>query len=277
MWSFALLGALLLLFPGFCCLAGMYYSQRAPDTKLSGIPDIPLEGPIAISFVIGGALAAHLLGAWFFFTQESLCSAAPNCTELGFDPNPYTTLIAGHFTRNTSGAMVVYGLSYLALLGAFTGWISARLGETETVKKRLRPTFAFWLHDLIRQASEPDKVVVAYVVTNLGHEGSFAAYEGVVEVIKLGRMGDITSVSLSKVDRFSVRIGANSVTRSAASASSMSFFHITNEDISNLSFQVVPLPPSPKSKPPLAQSAPFWPAFWAAFTLGLVNTPRTDR
>lgn len=278
MWSFALLGALLLLFPGFCSLVGIIYTRRSPEVHLSGVPDIPAQSPTAIAFIIGGALFAHLLGAAFFVAQEWWCWGTSVCFEVPFDPNPYITPFSPNFASEVTSQMVAYTLLYLAALGALTAWLSQKISRIERVQGLLRPTFAYWLYDLIKQADQSNNVIIAHVLSNLGSNGVFAGYVGAVEAIKLNNSGEISSISLSAVDRFSVIIGPTGVRRASSPSIPMTSFHITSEDISNLNFEVIDLEivdideetagdDIPPNDVPRSSSN----AFWSAMTLGLYN------
>jgi hypothetical protein len=73
-WGFSLLGALLLLFPGFCTWLGLRSGSRAD--YLSPIPDKP-NSTFTLFIILVGALLAHAAGALLFAIQESIAASAP--------------------------------------------------------------------------------------------------------------------------------------------------------------------------------------------------------
>ena len=257
----------MLLFPGFCCLVGVFYPLRKPDLQLSAVPEMQAQSPMALAFIVGGSLCAHVAGAGFFAWLEWVCEPATRCTNIVLEPNPYTALISESFAKSPTGPKIFFGLAYLTVLGALTGVVSALIASTSHFQSLLRPSFAHWLYDLIKDSKQTNRVVIAHVLSNLGANGVFAGYVGAVESIKLDRDGEITSVSLSAVDRFSVIVGATGMRRASSPSDPMEFLHITRDDISNLNFELFDfeLVEGPDFS---EQEDPFWPAFWSAFTLG---------
>lgn len=238
-WSFALVSACLFLFPGFCCLAGFVYAGRIE--RLSAVPDIAPQSTTSFVLVIGGAIFAHLAGSGLFFAQERICGWTGQCWPLAFDPNIYKALIARDMSFAQSDAAIFLTLAGLVTLGLGTAALSMRIGQSDEAQAFFRPGSAIWLRDIARLASDSEVLVLAYVMGKPGHDGVFAAYEGIVETLSPGANGQVSNIVLSDVDRFTVRVGKRGMERNSEMSDPIPYLQIDQADLFNIGFNIVRL------------------------------------
>ena len=238
-WSFALVSACLFLFPGFCCLAGFVYAGRIE--RLSAVPDIPPQSSTTFVLVIGGAMIAHLAGRALFFAQDLICLWSGQCWQIDFDPSIYKALIARDMTFAQSDAAIFLSLAGLVTLGIVMGALALRIGSSDEVQAFFRPGNSVWLRDIARLASGNEVLVLAYVMGKPGHDGVFAAYEGIVETLSPGANGQVSNIVLSDVDRFTVRVGKRGMERNSELSDPIPYLQIDQADLFNIGFNIVRL------------------------------------
>lgn len=238
-WSFALVSACLFLFPGFCCLAGFVYAGRIE--RLSAVPDIAPQSTTSFVLVIGGAIFAHLAGSGLFYLQDQACRWSGLCWQLDFDPNIYKAVIARDMTFAQSDPAIFLSLLGLVALGLGTAGLSMRIGQSDDVQAFFRPGSSVWLRDIARLASGDEVLVLAYVMGKPGHDGVFAAYEGIVEAISPGANGQVSNIVLSDVDRFTVRVGKRGMERNSELSDPIPYLQIDQADLFNIGFNIVQL------------------------------------
>lgn len=238
-WSFALVSACLFLFPGFCCLAGFVYAGRIE--RLSAVPDIAPQSTTSFVLVIGGAIFAHLAGSGLFYLQDLACTWSGQCWQLDFDPNIYKAVIARDMTFAQSDPAIFLSLLGLVALGLGTAGLSMHIGQSDNVQAFFRPGSSVWLRDIARLASGDEVLVLAYVMGKPGHDGVFAAYEGIVETISPGANGQVSNIVLSDVDRFTVRVGKRGMERNSELSDPIPYLQIDQADLFNIGFSIVQL------------------------------------
>lgn len=238
-WSFALVSACLFLFPGFCCLAGFVYAGRIE--RLSAVPDIAPQSTTSFVLVIGGALVAHLVGAGLIALQDLVCTWSGQCWPIGFDPNIYKAVIARDVAFARSDVAIFLSLLGLGALGLGMATVSVTLGQYDDVQAFFRPGSSVWLRDIARLASGDEVLVLAYVMGKPGHDGVFAAYEGIVETLSPGANGQVSNIVLSDVDRFTVRVGKRGMERGGESSDPIPYLQIDQADLFNIGFNIVQL------------------------------------
>ncbi len=129
-FGYTILGALVLLLPGF---AG-YYGMRLGETGglLTLAPDRP-NSNFTIFMVVLFALAAHVTGSALFALNE-LISQRKVLLPIGFDPNPYRAIWTGQVPVHMSALGFTYELTYVLVLT-----VGMLLG-TEFISKRIPST-----------------------------------------------------------------------------------------------------------------------------------------
>ena len=252
-WSFALVSACLFLFPGFCCLAGFVYAGRVE--RLSAVPDIPPQSTTSFVLMIGGAIFAHLAGSGLFYLQDLACTASGRCWQLDFDPNIYKAVIARDMAFAGSDAAIFLSLLGIVALGLGTAALSMRIGQSDGVQAFFRPGSAIWLRDIARLASDSEELVLAFLMGKPGHDGVFAAYEGIVESLSPGANGQVSNIVLSDVDRFTVRVGKRGVERGGELSDPIPYLQIDQADLFNIGFNIVRLVPDEDRDVPLPPPA----------------------
>lgn len=125
-WGFSLLGALLLLFPGFCAWLGLRNGARTD--YLSPVPARP-NSTYTLFVVLLGALLAHAAGASLFAIQEAYCGLGP-CFAVGVDPDVYKAILLHDQALAGSSTGIALALLFFILLGALTGFVFAWIGRS---------------------------------------------------------------------------------------------------------------------------------------------------
>ncbi|KRB93215.1 hypothetical protein [Sphingomonas sp. Root720] len=180
-FGYALLGALVLLLPGF---AG-YYGVRIGEANdlVSPRPDHPNSNQ-TIFLVVALALSAHVAGAILFAANEQIAGAHP-WFNIGFDPNPYKMLLLGHVPGRLSSTAFAAELLYFFLLTIATGWVGERTAKLNPITTKAQPLRFGWLLPIARQVEQGSHIVIGYVMTTTDNDGSWLAYEGMVRRLAL--------------------------------------------------------------------------------------------
>lgn len=241
--SFALVSALLFLFPGFCCFVGFAFGGRMD--RLSAVPDIPPQSGASLSIIVGGSILAHLAGSGLFYFQEHACAVSGACWPIAYDPNIYRAIIERDAGFVAHEGAIFFTLLGLVMLGAMSAWVASWISRSDAVQDFFRPTGATWLRDIARQAELADRVVIAHVLCKIGHNGMFAGYEGVVESMSPGPNGRVSNITLTGVDRFAAQIGYNGIIRRGSPQTVMSFLQLDHTEFSNVSFEIYKLHSQP--------------------------------
>lgn len=244
-WGFSLLGALLLLFPGFCTWLGLRSGIRAD--YLSPIPDKP-NSTFTLFIILVGALLSHAAGALIFAIQEFYCGVGP-CFQTHNDPDVYRAILTQdqHLAGSSTG--IAFSLVFFLLLGAGAGLIASRLANTPLLRVALRPDAQGWIRAVAEAANDPNKAVTAFVLTKTSNAGLIAAYEGVVQQLTLDDDQAITMIALAGVDRFLVEIADGDMRRLDCETRPMLLMQILKGEIANIAFDIIDLGGLPKDDP----------------------------
>lgn len=234
-WGFSLLGALLLLFPGFCAWLGLRNGSRTD--YLSPVPDKP-NSTHTLFVVLFGALVAHAAGAIAFAAQELYCRIGP-CFATGIDPDVYKAILRHDQALAGSSIGIALALVFFIALGILTGVAFERVGRSSALANLARPDTQGWVRAIAQGAADPNKVVTAFVLTKTGHEGLFAAYEGVVQQLTLDEDQAVTMITLAGVDRFLVEIAERNMRRLDTDTRSMPLMQILKPEIANVAFDII--------------------------------------
>jgi hypothetical protein len=216
-FSYALFLVLMLLAPGFSVWAGLRLAEY--NELVSQAPERP-NSTFSLLTIVFGALAGHLLMATILAAQEAVCAATAACLGVGFDPNIYRVIVAGNQTGQTgnsfadlSGWAIPYWLTGLLLPALFTGAAAYRAGSWQRIRRLRDRSVLGWFQPWTEQAGPADRVMVAYAVTTMAHDGAYVAYEGMVVNVALDDNRAIAMIVLDDCDRFLVRITADGVKR----------------------------------------------------------------
>lgn len=237
-FGYTLLGALLLLLPGFAA----YLGQRLGETGLvSPRPDRP-NSTLTIFIVAFFALLFHMLGAGLFALNEVVARSHPIIT-LAYDPNPYRMLWIGKAPAEMSGTVFAYELLYLILLTVGAGVIMERLSRKSPITAVSAPLRFGWLLPIARQVEAGSHVVIGYVLTTTGHDGAWIAYEGMVRRLALDDDDAIQMIVLEQCDRFVVRIVDGKVERVDSEADTIALIQLRDKQIANYALEVIEVSP----------------------------------
>jgi hypothetical protein len=230
---------LVLLFPGFAFWLGFRVGSH--QDYLSPVPDKP-NSTFTLVMVLIGALLAHTVGAAAFANQHSFCSVAP-CVVLHHDPNLYKVLLSGKTAPLTSDLGIEFALLYIFVLAYVTFLLGSLGGRTTALQNVLKPDTQGWIRVVAEGAKASDKVVTAFVLTKLGNDGHYAAYEGIVQQLTLDEEQAVSMLALVGVDRFAVKIDATGLHRiDQTGARPMPLMQFGKADIANVAFEIVDLP-----------------------------------
>lgn len=234
-FGYALLGALVLLLPGF---AG-YYGMRIGEASnlVSPRPDRP-QSNLTIFVVVFVALTAHAAGAALFALNEAVARHAV-LLPLGFDPNPYRPLWRAPAPAALSGASFAWELAWFVALTLASGWACRWLANQTPVTALSAPLRFGWLLPIARQVAAGSHVVIGYVLTTTGHDGAWIAYEGVVRRLALNDDDAIEMIVLEQCDRFVVRIADGRVERVDSAAQTIELIQLRQDQIANCALEVL--------------------------------------
>ncbi len=236
-WGFSLLGALLLLFPGFCAWLGLRNGARTD--YLSPVPDKP-NSTYTLFVILLGALFAHTVGAGLFALQDVYCGFA-RCLRVSADPDVYKAILLHDQALARSSSGIALALLFFTLLGCFTGWFFERAARSNALANVVRPEIQGWVRSIAEGAADPNKVVTAFVLTKTGNAGLFAAYEGVVQQLTLDEDQAVVMIALVGVDRFLVEIADHNMRRLETETRSMPLMQIAKGEIANVAFDIIDL------------------------------------
>ncbi len=202
-------------------------------------PPPPPGSILTLTIVTLGALAAHILGALFFWLQELACGWIA-CHVTRFDPNIYAAFF--DITANKGRVTGLEALEMFAALGLITAFsffgaraIIARLAG----KTGLLGLLYGWLSELA-VALEADQAVLAYVLSDVEDSGVVVGYEGVVANMTANADREITSILLTSCETFYLHISASGVVRrEGARDQDIPQLYLDRSRIKNIAFERV--------------------------------------
>ena len=230
-----LLTALFLLAPGFGVFAGVYLTGlRRPFRPAPAAPGSFL----ALALVTIGALTAHMISAAPYAARELLCATAP-CREVGFQPNPYVTLIDPRAASDMPGVSLAIALAHLlgvSLIGLLIGRIGAWLA---TRSSRLQSLFYGWTTELIGVASTRFHIINAFAVTDVSKDELSLGYEGALLDLRQDAGGKLLSATLRDAQAFVIELKGDSVSRRRVPrAQPIPFMVLEAENVKNLALSI---------------------------------------
>lgn len=237
-FSYTLLGALLLLLPGF---AG-YFGFRIGEARdlVSPRPDRP-NSTLTVFLVVALALAAHCVGAALFVANDWVARGHA-LVQLSYDPNPYRALLRGHAPANLSSLAIEFELLFFVALTLGTGAICARVARVPAITRRTDPLRFGWLLPIVQQVEAGRHVAVGYVRTTSSESGAWIAYEGIVRRLTVDDDGAIRMIVLEQCDRFLVRIADDTVRRVTVAGRPIALMHLREEAIADVALELFEVP-----------------------------------
>ncbi|MEO0464748.1 MAG: hypothetical protein AAF127_16605 [Pseudomonadota bacterium] len=240
-WSFAFIGPLLLLFPGFCGLAGFLSGAR--DDTLSPYPDKKLQSASVVLIILAAALIAHGVVLGLLVIQEYLCAVpGAQCIALSFNPDPYRAVLSGDAEFAKQSWPIFVAVSGLLALGLAASAIGRMIGSSRLTQDFFQPDGVVWLRTIAEDARADGQVVLARVISSTGGNGRYLGYEGMVVHISPGDCDRIETVVLSAVDRFVVSFNENGVERRGPYEARQDSIQLTRGEFTHIGFNVFPLP-----------------------------------
>lgn len=239
-FSFNLVLALFLLAPGLALVAGVYAGSQ--QAHFNSAPP-PAGSILTLTLVTAGALVAHAAAALLYGLQRFACERIDHCLVPPVDPNPYRWL-ASMLSGDASDAGLGLGwfLVNLIALTAIVYLLSRNHIRKDLTQKqsRYRAALFGWLSDFIEKTENGKLPLIAYVLTDIEHEGRVVGYEGAVSNITLNASKEITSILLVECENFYLRLGAETSSRQPIrKATPIEHLYLQQEDIRNVAFEVL--------------------------------------
>lgn len=247
-FSYNLVLALFLLAPGFAAFAGLFFSSHN-EQRVHPAPPAPTS-VLTLALVSLAALALHAVWAAVLFGQTLWTQAGLPHIEVPFEPNIYDVLLnAGHARAPHLGggeiAAILLTLTGLSVLGYVVTMaiILSAWGADLT-----RPFLFGWATSLLKQIdAEKDpayvRLVTAFVLTNIEGEDALFGYEGLLQNLTLTPEKQITSVTLSQVTAFYVKLAPNHFKRVVLTRTKgIPDLYLPKDQIRNVSFTVFRVP-----------------------------------
>ena len=238
-WGYPLLGTLVLLFPGLCAWVGLRSGSRID--YLSPLPDRP-NSTSTLFVVLVGALLAHVVGASLFAVQELYCRRV-SCLRLPSDPNVYKAMLGHDRVFASSSTAIALALLFFTLLGLLSVASFNRVARSVPLAAVMRLELHGWVRVIAAGTADPDKLVIASVLTRTGHGGRFAGFEGIVHQFTLDEDEVVAMIVLAEADRFLIEIGDTVASRHEVDGRSMSLVQLQKAEIANVAFDVIDLRP----------------------------------
>lgn len=237
-FGYALLGALVLLLPGFAGYFGLRIGEASDF--VSPRPDRP-NSNLTIFLVVMLALAAHVAGAGLFAVNDAIVAWKP-LVHLSYDPNPYKVLISGRAPAGISSVAIAFELLFFLLLSYGTGWICEKVARFSPITTRTDPLRFGWLLPIVEKVEAGGHVSVGYVRTTSGYDGAWIAYEGSVRRLTLDEDDGIRMVVLEQCDRFLVRLKNDRMERVDMESAPIAMMHLTADQIADFAVELFEVP-----------------------------------
>lgn len=235
-WGYPLLGTLVLLFTGLCAWLGLRSGSRID--YLSPLPDRP-NSTSTLFVILAGALLAHVVGASLFAVQELYCRRAP-CLRLPVDPDVYKAMLRHDQVFAGTSTAIALALLFFTLLGLLSAASFQRVARSVPLSAVMRPELHSWVRVIAAGTADPDRLVIASVLTRTGHDGRFAGYEGIVHQFTLDEEV-VAVIVLAEADRFLIEIGDIAASRHHVEDRSMSLVQLQKAEIANVAFDIIDL------------------------------------
>lgn len=237
---------LLFLAPGlaaFCALYGLFHTGKAIA------PEPPAANSIQAAAIIAGAsIVVHGVTATAFAIDSWWCAHGCAIIVPQDFVEPYGAAFRAINAKRITSLGVLFAMAGLTIQTLVTylvvAWWLRRLARADA----LPPWIYSWAVDLANSLDNVDTALVAYVLTTTDSGGKAVAYGGLLNDLALRSDGGIARITLVECERYLVDLQATLSTASLSAAKSQfSFMAIDADQIRNVAFEALSLPPGPSS------------------------------
>jgi hypothetical protein len=227
---------LFIILPGIGAYIGIFAATQSARFRSSPPPPSSM---LALAIVGSGAIVGHFLSSLAFAINESICKHV-SCIQTGFEPNPYLLLLdLQNSQAGLTSWQVVLTLLWIITLTIITFLISMRWISWELKSDEVARTIIFgWLSPFFETETDDDRVVVAYALTTIDHDGASLGYQGLVDHLNLTSDKEISSIVLTEASLFQVVADASGVTRKGSDRK-LETIYLDKSQIRNIAFRIV--------------------------------------
>ncbi|MBT0671765.1 hypothetical protein HT136_25700 [Novosphingobium profundi] len=234
-FSYGLLGALLLLLPGFAFVVGVRSGE--PTNFATPRPDPP-NSHATIFKIVTGALLVHTVGAAIFAFNEALYQHW-HFISIEIDPNPYKMLLLKEAPSTVSSN----GIAWEGIYFVFLTGLSLKAGEIfsrndKNTTERYPQRFG-WLLPIAEKIEKKSHLALGFVRTTSTHNGAWIGYEGLVQRVALDDDKGITMVVLEQCDRFLVEIANGEIRRIDSNSEQIAMMQFKESQIADFAIDLI--------------------------------------
>ena len=235
-FSYGLVLALFLLAPGLGLYGGLYAGAHRGAFR----PGAPSPGSVlTLGIIVLGALFAHTAwallcavdGAWIVAGLPAIFPPTPNAYDV----------LLGAVVEHRSfgpGGIAVFLLTS-SLLTTATFMLTAWMLEWPRARPFCRPLVYGWLSGLVEAASDDERFVLAYVVTDLREGSRSLGYQGSVLNMTVNTDKQITAIVLEEARAFYLRMDEDAVTHIPIPRDTpLARLYLDGLQIKNIAFEV---------------------------------------
>jgi len=235
-FSYGLVLALFLLAPGLGLYGGLYAGAHRGAFR----PGAPSPGSVlTLGIIVLGALFAHTAwalacaanGAWIAAGLPAIFPPTPNAYDV----------LLGAVVEHRSfglGGIAIFLLTS-SLLTAATFILTARIVEWPPAQPFYRPLVYGWLSGLVEAASDDERFILAYVVTDLNEGRRSLGYQGSVLNMTVNADKQITAIVLEEARAFYLSLDEDAVTHIPIPRDTpLAQLYLDGPQIKNIAFEV---------------------------------------
>jgi hypothetical protein len=235
-FSYGLVLALFLLAPGLGLYGGLYAGAHRGAFR----PGAPSPGSVlTLGIIVLGALFAHT--AWALVcAADGAWIAAGLPTIFPQAPNAYDVLLGAVVEHRSygPGGIAIFLLTS-SLLTAATFMLTASIVEWPRARPFYRPLVYGWLSGLVEAASDDERFILAYVVTDLREGSRSLGYQGSVLNMTVNTDKQITAIVLEEARAFYLRMDEDAVTHIPIPRDiPLAQLYLDGPQIKNIAFEV---------------------------------------
>jgi hypothetical protein len=235
-FSYGLVLALFLLAPGLGLYSGLYAGAHRGAFR----PGAPSPGSVlTLGIIVLGALFAHTSWALACAANEAWISAGLPAI-FPAAPNAYDVLLGAvveHRSFGAGGIAVFLLTSSLLTMATFvlTAWIV----EWPPAQALYRALVYGWLSGLVEAASDDERFILAYVVTDLSEGSRSLGYQGSVLNMTVNADKQITAIVLEEARAFYLRLDEDAVAHIPIPRDTpLAQLYLDGPQIKNIAFEV---------------------------------------
>jgi hypothetical protein len=235
-FSYGLVLALFLLAPGLGLYSGLYAGAHRGAFR----PGAPSPGSVlTLGIIVLGALFAHTSWALACASNDAWISAGLPAI-FPAAPNAYDVLLGAvveHRSFGAGGIAVFLLTSSLLTMATFvlTAWIV----EWPPAQALYRALVYGWLSGLVEAASDDERFILAYVVTDLSEGSRSLGYQGSVLNMTVNADKQITAIVLEEARAFYLRLDEDAVAHIPIPRDTpLAQLYLDGPQIKNIAFEV---------------------------------------